>query len=242
MNLKNNLINCSLFLLLFCFAAQAETTSSADFSGFVPQGWKLIQSSVGDLNKDGQPDAVLVIQQENPDNFVKNDGLGVASLNLNPRRLLVLLQAEDGYREVLATEQFLPTENDENLPCLTDPLIEGGGVSVHRGLLVVNLSYWLSCGSYSVSGYNFKFRYDDDRFRLIGLDVNGFSRSSGEESQTSINYLTGKVKRTAGLNVFAESKPTISWEALATDRRYFYLDEMNASCYDQNGDQRQWCI
>lgn len=237
-----------LFVLLSP-AIQAETTdstveSTADssvFSAFVPQGWVLVQSAVGDLNKDQQPDAVLVIQQQDQANIIANDGLGMPELNLNPRRLLVLLHSESGYRQVLATEHFLPTEHDEHTPCLADPIEEGGGVGISRGLLTVNLTYWLSCGSYSVSSYQFKFRYDDERFRMIGLDTDHFSRSSGEQYQTSINYLTGKVKRTTGLNMFDESKPKISWDTLAADKRRFYLDEMNAGCSDENGNRQQWC-
>lgn len=229
-----------LFLLLST-AIQAETSDNTLFSAFVPPGWKLVQSAVGDLNKDEQPDAVLVIQQDEPANIVEHDGLGVPELNLNPRRLLVLLYTANGYRQVLATDRFLPTEHDEHTPCLADPIEEGGGVGISRGLLTVNLTYWLSCGSYSVSSYQFKFRYEDDRFRMIGLDTDSFSRSSGEQYQTSINYLTGKRKRTTGLNMFNESKPEISWDTLEADKRRFYLDEMNAGCSDENGNRQQWC-
>lgn len=229
-----------LFLLL-SIAVQAETPDNTSFSAFVPQGWKLLQSAVGDLNKDQQPDAVLVVQQEDPANIVKHDGFGASELNLNPRRLLVLLHTENGYRQVLATDRFLPTEHDEDTPCLADPIEEGGGVSINRGLLTVNLTYWLSCGSYNVYSYQFKFRYDDERFRMIGLDTDSFSRSSGEQNQTSINYLTGKRKRTTGLNMFEESKTEVSWDTLEADKRRFYLDEMNAGCSDENGNRQQWC-
>lgn len=218
----------------------ADDVVSGEFSDWVPAGWKLIQTATGDLNKDNQPDAVIVIQQDNPANIKKNDGLGEPELDLNPRRLIVLLNIDAGYRQVLTTERFLPKQNSEHSPCLTDPVSEGGGVGINRGLLAVNLTYWLSCGSYSVSNYQFKFRYDNERFRLIGLDISSFSRSSGEQYETSVNYLTGKRKLTRGLNMFEESKPEITWQTLNPEQRHFYLDDMISSCYDDNGPQ-QWC-
>lgn len=242
MRSRQRWVSSVLALLLVTPVAWAETAPETDFSAWVPAGWMLLQEVQGDLNRDGKPDAVLVLQQQDPANIKPNDGLGMPELDLNPRRLLVLLATASGYQQVLATDQFLPSYSSELTPCLADPFEEGGGVGIsNRGLLTVNLTYWLSCGSYNVSSYQFKFRHEDGRFRLIGLDGDTFSRSSGEASQVSTNYLTGQRKRVRGLNMFEESSSQEFWEKLDDKPLHFYLDEMISSCFDDKGTQQGWC-
>ena len=158
---------------------------------FVPQGWKLTQQAAGDLNGDGRADKVLVLQQQNTANWRDNEALGAPRLNLNPRTLLVLWNTPQGYREAVRNTTLLPSENSEDTPCLVDPLDEGA-ISIRKQVLVVNLHYWLSCGSYSVNHMQYKFRYQQGAWPLIGLDVNSSSRNSYDTEQSSYNFATGK--------------------------------------------------
>ena len=158
---------------------------------FVPQGWKLEQQVDGDLNGDGRADKVLVLQQQNTANWRDNEALGAPRLNLNPRTLLVLWNTPQGYREAVRNTTLLPSENSEDTPCLVDPLDEGA-ISIRKQVLVVNLHYWLSCGSYSVNHMQYKFRYQQGAWPLIGLDVNNSSRNSYDTEQSSYNFATGK--------------------------------------------------
>ncbi len=219
-------------------AVPCDAANSDPYARWVPAGWKLIRSVTGDLDRDGRADAVLVLEQADPANRRKNDGLGAPELNLNPRSLVVLLHTASGFRKVADVDQFLPSEHDDGSTCLDDPLQEGG-VGIARGLLRIDLHYWLSCGSYGVTHRTFSFRYDGGRFRLIGADVWAFMRSSGARSEISINYLSGREKVTTGLNEFEPPKPKILWRNIRT-QKLWYLDQMRPSC-DAEEALGEWC-
>lgn len=205
----------------------------------LPPGWKLLARVAGDLNRDGLDDWVLVAEQTDPGRFKKNSGLGAPVLNLNPRRLLVLLATPAGFKPVLNRDGLLPSANEEDSPCLADPLEEGGGVSIERGNLVIRQQVWLSCGGWGVTQEKFTFRLEASRFRLIGYDVLEFSRNTGEESELSVNYLTGKKKITQGANADGSTQPKVTWEKFSP-RRAFFLDEMSLNCH-AGGRSADWC-
>lgn len=218
-----------LVLLLFLsFSTPVFAENAASWAPWIPAGWGLLSSATGDLNKDGVKDAVLVLEEKNPAKIKPNDGLGATDLNLNPRRLLILFNTPQGYQKAFSSDRLLPTENDADSPCLEDPLA-AKQVSVSRGVLILNLNYWLSCGSYGVTNHSLTFRYENSRFRLIGFDTTSFSRSSGDQSEISINYLTGKMKLTTGLNSFEESKPKVVWKPISGEHN-FYLDKIRLDC------------
>ena len=158
---------------------------------FVPQGWKLEQQVDGDLNGDGRADKVLVLQQQDAANWQDNKGLGTPRLNLNPRTLLVLWNTPQGYKEAVRNTTLLPSENSADTPCLADPLDEGG-ISIRKQVLLVDLHYWLSCGSYSVNHMRYTFRYQQGVWPLIGLDVDSSARNSEDTERSSYNFATGK--------------------------------------------------
>ena len=158
---------------------------------FVPQGWKLEQQIDGDLNGDGRADKVLVLQQQDAAHWQDNEGLGAPRLNLNPRTLLVLWNTPQGYHEAVRNTTLLPSESSEDTPCLVDPL-EEGAISIRKQVLVVDLHYWLSCGSYSLNHMQYKFRYQQGAWPLIGLDVNSSARNMDDTEQSSYNFVTGK--------------------------------------------------
>jgi hypothetical protein len=235
------LFAAALFILSSTAAVAAET---ATFVKHVPKGWKLIDSAEGKLSKQSQGDAVLIIEQDDPAKKIANDGLGGAVLNLNPRRLVLLNKAKGQYRQVAAADGFLPTEGDQGSPCLVDPLDEGG-VAIANGVVSLHLKYWMSCGSYGVSNRTFIFRAEAKRYRLIGFEMLAFSRSSGEGSETSINYLTSQKKLTEGLQIIEpedgtpEKKATIRWSKIAPSK--YYLDAMRSSDCDDFDHGPSWC-
>ena len=174
-----------------------------NYQQFVPKNWKIIETAHGDLNHDGMQDLVLVIEENNRKNVITNDGLGNPKLNTNPRALLVLFKTAQGY-QLISKNEKLPSENDADSRCLADPL-EDGAVTIAKGILKINLYYWLSCGSWYVTNNTFSFRYQNQSFKLIGFDQMSFHRASGEKSSLSINFSTGKVKEITGKNEFEES-------------------------------------
>jgi len=190
-----------------------------EFQNYIPKGWVLDTALKGDLNKDRQADAVLVLRNTQPSNFRKNEGLGMDLLDLNPRRLLILFKTSTGYTKELSTDVFLPSVNDEESTCLEDPFSEGG-IEISKGLLKIRLHYWLSCGSWYVTDYDYTFRYQNKKFEMIGLDVSSFHRASGESSTTSYNFSTRKKQTITGMNEFEETdvKPVEKWGKIGSTR------------------------
>ena len=210
---------CSIYIFGEDFPTKAKTVDD-----FVPKGWKEILTTNGDLNKDKLEDTVIVIE--------KDDVLGPDYLNLNPRILLVLFKQKDGIY-ILASKNdkgFIQSENDEENPTLMDTLT---GISIKNNTLRIKFDYFLSAGSYSASQTVFTFRFQNNRFELIGLDNNSFMRNSGEQEEFSINFSTNKMKTTSGRNMFDEelSKPKETWENINIKKKYI-LDEMSKDTLD----------
>ena len=220
-----------LTLISFSTVTLAASDKSA-YAKFIPQGWIVLETSTGDLNRDGKIDAALIIQQNNPNNIKSHEGLGSDRLNLNPRKLLVLFQTAQGY-QLITENDSLPTENDEESPCLADPM-QDGGINITQGILKINLQYWLSCGSWYVTNNSYTFRYQNNNVSLIGFDSNDFHRASGDITEKSINFSKAKVKTTTGKNEFADaSQPIkIQWSTLK-NKYQLTLQDINFSEYTE---------
>lgn len=216
--------------LLFSQQEVQITDYGKDMLAFVPDGWKIITSTAGDLNKDKADDIAIVIEDTNKENFIENEFLGAPILNINPRYLLILFKEEKGYRLAGLNRDFIPSQNDAESSCLEDPFMESGGMEIKNGVLSVSFHYWLSCGSYGVTNECFKLRWQDGKFVLIGYDHSEFSRSSGEESLTSINFLTKKKSETNGGNMFAdgENNPKTVWKKIKIDK-FIMLQDLDKS-------------
>lgn len=225
---------CILFLsgssLLFAQTEVQIPSYGKDTLAFVPKEWKIVALAKGDLNKDKSEDLAIVIEDTNKDNFIENEFLGAPTLNVNPRYLLILFKEKEGYRLAELNRNFIPSENDAESTCLADPFMESGGMDIKKGVLSVSFHYWLSCGSYGVTNEAFKLRWQDGKFVLIGYDHSEFSRSSGEESLTSINFLTKKKSETNGGNMFAdnENNPKTVWKKIKIDK-FITLQDLDKS-------------
>lgn len=216
-----------LYILFFSFAgfAQQQPTKvkyAKSINSFVPKGWKIITTAKGDLNKDGTEDVALVIEDTKKENFIPNESMGSPTLNVNPRTLLVLFKykADGSYSLGTSQDTFIPEENDQESPCLADPLLQDGGIYIVKGNLIVEFNYWLSCGSYGVSNKQYTFRFQDNTFALIGYDTSEYSRASGERTSISINFLTKKKSSTTGENMFEDdkSKHKTVWKTIKVNK------------------------
>lgn len=188
---------------------------------FVPAGWRIESRTDADLNGDGRPDLVLVLRQQSPANIVHHDGFGENPLDTNPRILAVAWAlAGGGYALALQNHTLIPRHE---YPNVDDVLAETGGVTVQRGTLRVTLHYFANAGSWSTGSTTYAFRWQGGRFELIGYDSGMMQRNTGAIEAESINYLTGKVKRSKG-NI-KDDEEKVSWEKLPSTRR-LSLDEI----------------
>lgn len=189
-------------MVVAALTASAQAASAQDAS-FIPGGWVEESAVDGDLNGDRQPDRVIIIRQNDPARRIKNDSLGDPELDTNPRRLLVLVRSPAGLTRAAENDTILPPKGDLDSRCLADPL-EEGGIAVRGGMLRINLTNWLSCGSYGITKSSYVLRLERGQLRLIGYDRLDFSRASGEGEKLSANFLAGRYSKTTGLVVVGD--------------------------------------
>lgn len=217
-----------IFSLLFCSILCGQNSYVKE----IPEEWKIISQVSGDLNKDGIEDLVLIIENTDASNILKNEGMGSPNLNINPREILVFFKDEQNNYTLIEknTIGFIHSENDEESTCLADPLMNDGGIKISNNILIIHFNYWLSCGSWSVNDASYKFRFQNNSFELIGFDHFSFNRATTEETRTSINFSTKKKEVTIGLNQAEESNPKTTKSNVKVDQLY-KLKNCNKNTY-----------
>lgn len=180
--------------------------SLLSFSAMAEQ--KADEVITGDLNKDGITDKIVITHPRDPEKIsVRDDGF---EYDFNqPIMSIYFGEADGGFKLFKRYEKLLPYQSDEFL------FIENLNIEITpKGILSIAYSTFASAGSYGVPSLKYLFRYQNGDFYLIGKDESEFSRSSGNNISTSINYLTGK-KQIVTDNMFDESvKPKERWETI----------------------------
>jgi hypothetical protein len=151
-----------------------------DLAGFVPKGWKLLQSADGDLNKDGLADVVGVLERKSetaPD--PADDG--------PPRILFVAFQKSGGGYQLSVQANKAILRSGEG-GAFGDPFEL---VKVERGSVHVSF-YGGSSERWSIA---YQFRFQNGGWFLIGV-TSQTSRTDGSDEGTfeDINLLTGKMR------------------------------------------------
>lgn len=216
-------IKVAMTLLCLCILPSLpHAKPSPSLTKLVPNGWKILSSSEGDLNKDNRADITMIIEKLKPDVLIKDDD-GKAIHN-NPRKLLVFLKHQTGYQ--LATEnKTIPVAEEKN-SCLEDPLAETDGVKINKGILTLELSYFMSCGGWEWPRHAYTFKWQNNDFQLIEFDYNSFYRNSGEMTNKSYNFSTSKLKEIIGDNMFEGGIPKTKWSTFKA-KQAFTLTNIN---------------
>ena len=163
-------------------AAPAFPATAATPAGFVPAGWQISQQVAPDLNRDGRPDAVLLLQ---PDAPPAPPGTGQS-----PERVLaVLLQQGQGWALLAHNTRLVP---QVDLATQEDPLVNGE-LAITRNGFSLSLGLTSTAGSYLSALQTWRFRLERRCVRLIGLDTLQTHRATQDTQDTSINFLTGAV-------------------------------------------------
>lgn len=192
-------INIFLFgsLPVFCFAQIPDI-----YKQITPVGWTVLSGAQGDLNKDSKNDIALILEKNQTDHPVlKDDG---TALHNNQRKLAVFFKTAQGYK-LAAENHTLPPAEQPNT-CLLDPLSESEGITIHKGILSLELSYFMACGGWEWPRHTYIFRWQNQQFALIGFDYYSFHRASGEETNKSYNFSTKKRKEILGANMFENTQ------------------------------------
>ena len=183
---------------------------------FIPPDWKAIALAQGDLNKDGQTDYALVIQDTNEANIKSSGGLIDEKIDANPRSLLVLFSnpgAEDDSAEKLSRKRiyrrFIPSLNPQ-LPEMAEPF---SYIGINEGDLEVKFEVWATSGSWEKDHLTYRFRYQKkmDDFKLIVFDHRNVHRATGMFKDVTIDLVKKKMDKAAG----SMSSPMHKKETLA---------------------------
>ena len=190
----------SFLLFIFCsFNLLAENfpQKAHNVEDFIPKGWKSIIVKKGDLNKDKIDDVVLLIQKNDPKNFRKvEDG---TNLDFNPIIMLVLFKDTNSQYNLVAKNDkgFIPSEGKAHEEVLQS-IEDSNSITIKNNTLKI-YTLWEGPSAASTSSTNYVFRYQNNRFELIGLEI----RSGGNSSYTdyesfvaSINFSTKKLIKT----------------------------------------------
>ena len=127
---------------------------------FVPPGYELLPrgQAFGDLNRDGRPDAALVLRS-----LAENDTVAAAAeetdVESQPRHLIIVLGTPGGYTLAAQTDKAALCNDCGGM--YGDPF---EGIEIKKGVL--SLSHY--GGSSWRWGITTKYRYQTGRFYLIG--------------------------------------------------------------------------
>ncbi|NTU93466.1 MAG: hypothetical protein HGB29_03000 [Chlorobiaceae bacterium] len=171
--------------------------------GFVQPGLKLEKVAKGDLNGDTLPDLAMVIKMDDPKNLLKDpEEPERDALDTNPRMIAVALAAKSGgYTLYTVNMSLVPRLED---PYMNDPFVD---LTISRGSMRLSLEQSSSAGSWSSSTIAFAFRKGPQEMELIGYDRTDVHRASGELTETSVNFLSGRQLTSTG-NVSNDRKVT----------------------------------
>lgn len=194
----------SFFIIVFLLNATVAFAEAKVemINDLVPKNWILVYYALGDINHDGKDDAIMVVEKTDPAYLKRNRRLGPKILNMNPRQMMVLFQTPTGCQEMLRVANGFPTEHDFLKPCLADPLVEAGKINIENGLVQVALNYTLKCSGYNTTKHNFKFRYENMRFRLLSFNAMRLERISGDATEHNFDYVAGHQTTVTGMNIY----------------------------------------
>ena len=170
----------SFLLFIFCsFNLLAENfqQKASKIEDFIPNGWKSIIVKKGDLNKDKIDDVVLVIEKNDPKNFKKIEESSRSNpMNFNPRIILVLFKDKNSKYTLVAKndKNFIVSPgyaSEEGLESLDSPDYDDNlskAVTIKNNTLrIFTLADYIK----AATSTTYIFRYQNNRFELIGLDA-----------------------------------------------------------------------
>ena len=197
-----------LMLLFACFVsssvmAQALKQRGGSVEAVVPEGW-IHTEAVGDMNKDGLPDMVVVATPNFKENMKEREDGYVYNLN-DPQLAIYFGEPSGGFTLWKKYEGLLPANSEYISVDISLSITD-------RGVLRIGYSTFASMGSNEVGGPTYVYRWQNGDFFLIGKDVSSQSRYSGELIEVSENYLTFKrQEKHSGVFVDSDVKESEKW-------------------------------
>ena len=152
---------------------------------FIPEGWTVLDSAYGDLNKDGLNDAAIILQLNDSILLVNNTEDTVLT---QPRILLLIFKnaANNKFSLIEQSNSFI-LKHDNSI--MDDPY---QSIAIDKGILRIDFHLFYNMGSWYSTSSTYKFRYDRKQFILIGTDLSTIHRATLDYEDYSFNFLTKK--------------------------------------------------
>lgn len=176
----------------------ALASSGSEAAAFAPKDWTVEAQAAGDLNRDGLADIAFVLREQDKAKRLPVSGRDPErTWDSNPRILAVAFAEPDGrgYRLALENHTLIPRRESPNHE---DPFEDAGSLAIKRGAVSVTLHLFSSAGGADMGNTTLTFRHRDGRFELIGYDAANVHRMSGKTRDTSVNFLTGRMRLSTG--------------------------------------------
>jgi hypothetical protein len=176
-------------------------------SDYLPKGYVIFEKIIGDLNKDGIEDCVLIIKGTDTSKIITDEYRG--KLDRNRRGIIVLFNKKDHYELAVKNYNCFSSENEDGGVYFAPEL----SVEIKKGNLHVHYGH----GRYGYWQYTFRFQNSD--FELIGYD-----ESNGGvviESETSINFLTKMKQKKVNTNENAQGGDEVfkeTWKKISVNK------------------------
>ena len=180
-------------------------TKEQQLKDFIPAGWMMLDSAMGDLNKDNLQDAVIILQYKDSISLVKAEEDTVIT---QPRIVIILFKNKtDNSFDLIEQSNSFILKHDN--PTMDDPFQE---LNIYAGVLEIKFHLFYNAGGWYTSGTSYKFRYQKGEFVLIGIDHFSLHRATMDFEKYSFNFLTKKRSLTKGNEEKGTKKTT--WKTL----------------------------
>lgn len=195
MSLKN-LFFLGMILWIHGLSAQKDSghpalqKSGREIQDLIPDGWQVLSQAMGDLNGDGYEDISFAVQSPVKETIKFNADYERDTLNANPRILGIYFGKRNGkLKKVLQSNTFII---NRNTPTMDEPF--KALQILPNGDLQIDFYIWPCRECTSWTSHEYRFRYQNKVFELIGYSESVSNRVSGDEIDYSIDFQKGILK------------------------------------------------
>jgi len=154
---------------------------------FIPAGWTILDSTIGDLNNDKLLDAIVILQDVDTISLIKIENEIEDTLVTRPRILIILFKtkSDNSFHLVEQSNTYILTYDD---PFADDPY---QSTTITKGILQINFHWYPNSGNDFKSSI-YKFRYQAGDFVLIGAEFEESNKVTHDFTNYSYDFLTKK--------------------------------------------------